>query len=370
MGDQATEYEIIAYSPEFRDRLLLLQRRSWGPDLAGNSNYFKWKYEDNPHGDQPLVYLALFDGEVVGMRGFWDINWQINNDRIPAVCAGDLVVTHEHENKGLFRKIMGFAETDLASRGYQYLLNLSASPVTFLHSLRNGWKVIQPWQTVRLETGPWETIQRTHARMIKLPYLWRLENSNPAQDILKKLHRAMTGNRIGDVVISDESRPDAMAAVAARNASSKAITHGMDADYLRWRFRSPVSEYQFFYLGEDELQGYLVMETRRAGSHGHCAVVDWRGDEPSAKQALIQAAIAATRPAAISIWTVSRSEEDKEILQQAGFHSIDETRGIKRYQPALLIKPLIESTEAHDLLSQQISDPENWDSHMLFSDKY
>jgi hypothetical protein len=72
MGDQATEYEIIAYSPEFRDRLLLLQRRSWGPDLAGNSNYFKWKYEDNPHGDQPLVYLALFDGEVVGMRGFWD----------------------------------------------------------------------------------------------------------------------------------------------------------------------------------------------------------------------------------------------------------------------------------------------------------
>jgi len=370
MGDSATNYEIVAYSPEFRDRLLRLQSRSWGPDLAGNSTYFKWKYEDNPHGDKPLVYLALFDGELIGMRGFWDTNWHFNGSRIPAVCAGDLVVTQEHENKGLFRKIMGFAETDLASRGYQYLLNLSASPVTYLHSLRNGWKAIQPWQTVCLETGPWASLQRAHAGMIKLPYLWRFENTSYVGNALKKLHGAMNGSRKGDVIISHEPRPEAMAAVAARHVSSRAITHAMDSDYLRWRFQSPVSEYQFFYLGEDELQGYLVMESRPAGNHGHCAVADWRGDTPSVKQQLMQAAIAATRPAAISIWTVNRSEEEKKILAQAGFRSIDETRGIKRYQPALLIKPLTDGPQAQDLLSQQIFDPDNWDSHMLFSDKY
>ena len=99
-------------------------------------------------------------------------------------------------------------------------------------------------------------------------------------------------------------------------------------------------------------------------------MVDWRGDDQSVKRLLMQAAVAATRPAAISIWTVNRAEEDKAILLQAGFHPLDETRGMKRYQPALLIKPLTEGTDAQDLLSQQLSAPGNWDSHMLFSDKY
>ncbi len=66
------EYELLKYRPELKEQILKLQTHLWSlwsPDLALNRAYFEWKYDQNPYIDQPLIYVALCNGEVVGMRG-------------------------------------------------------------------------------------------------------------------------------------------------------------------------------------------------------------------------------------------------------------------------------------------------------------
>ena len=364
-GDEAANYEIIRYAPEFREQLLHLQQRSWGPEPALNARYLAWKYESNPFDQQALIFLARQGETVVGMRGFWSTGWYLDGEPLPAVCAGDLVVSPEHESQGLFRRIMTFAEAELRQAGYRYLLNLSASPVTYLRSIRSGWKSVQPWQSVRRETGPWATIQRFHQGVRKLPLMWRYENSDYAHKLVGGLYPQAIRRLPAGISESDAPRVDAMAALAATEAPQP-IAHAFDRDYLQWRLGNPMSRYRYFYAGDQKLSGYLILQQDRRRSSGHCAIVDWRGSDPSVRRQLLEAVTATVRPAAISTWTAGRSEDDKALLTQAGFESVDDSRGIKAYRPSLLLKPL----SADKTIDPRLLTPENWHFSMLFSDRY
>ena len=70
-------YRFTRYQPKYREEIVRLQSVLWGPDLALNAAYLTWKYEQNPYLDEPLIYLALENERVVGMRGFYGTQWQI-----------------------------------------------------------------------------------------------------------------------------------------------------------------------------------------------------------------------------------------------------------------------------------------------------
>jgi len=76
------EYEILKYRPEFKEHLLELQTHLWSPDLALNRAYFEWKYDHNPYINPPLIYIALYNGQVVGMRGLMGAAWQREGGRL------------------------------------------------------------------------------------------------------------------------------------------------------------------------------------------------------------------------------------------------------------------------------------------------
>jgi hypothetical protein len=92
------EYEIQKYRPEFRDQVLALQTHLWGPDRKANSAYLSWKHAQNPYVEEPLIYLVLCEGTVVGMRAFFGARWQIGEpgQTFPGLCGGDMVVAPEH----------------------------------------------------------------------------------------------------------------------------------------------------------------------------------------------------------------------------------------------------------------------------------
>lgn len=111
----------------------------------------EWKHERNPYVDEPLMYLALNGGRVVGMRGMFGVKWQLDRSGrdLIGLAAGDLVIAPEHRNQGLFTQIMRVALDDLANRGYTYVFNLSASPFTHLSSLASVWRGIGSLKPVR-----------------------------------------------------------------------------------------------------------------------------------------------------------------------------------------------------------------------------
>lgn len=137
-------YEIIKYRPEFRQQVVELLWHLKGRDHARNSAYLEWKYERDPYQPEPLIYLALHEGRVAGMRGLYGARWGAGApDRVCAmVCAADLVVAPEHRRRGLYGKIMDFAFRDLRDMGYEYLVDTSPVPVNFFASLKMGWKSV------------------------------------------------------------------------------------------------------------------------------------------------------------------------------------------------------------------------------------
>ena len=123
--------------------------------MAINAAYLEWKYQDCPYQQPPLIYLALQGGEVVGMRGIHGARWYAGEDAATedVGCAGDMVVVPAHQNRGLFRQINDAAMRDLAVRGHRLVFNFSAAPVTFLRSLRAGWRLAGGYRTVARPPG-------------------------------------------------------------------------------------------------------------------------------------------------------------------------------------------------------------------------
>ena len=70
-------YRFVEYSPEYKEQISALRSRTFGGDLAFNTGYFEWKYEQNPYLEEPHFYLALNGEEVVAMRGFYGSRWQV-----------------------------------------------------------------------------------------------------------------------------------------------------------------------------------------------------------------------------------------------------------------------------------------------------
>jgi len=73
---QYGDYQIVRYTPDHREAVLDLLSLLWGPDAESNAAYFKWKYQLNPYAHRQWIYLALYGGYPVGMRGNVPMRWQ------------------------------------------------------------------------------------------------------------------------------------------------------------------------------------------------------------------------------------------------------------------------------------------------------
>ena len=65
------DYEIQHYHFEFYPQVVDLLKYLLGSDNDNNRDYFKWKYDDNPYTEVPLGIVALYQGKVVGFRGYF-----------------------------------------------------------------------------------------------------------------------------------------------------------------------------------------------------------------------------------------------------------------------------------------------------------
>ena len=183
-------YEIIRYRPEFRDRIIEVQKYLWSDDTVLNAEYFAWKHVDNPHSDDIPIFLAVLDGQVVGMRGLMGAAWQIgrSSETFLCPCVCDSVVIPSHRRRGLLQKILAPAMEDLADRGRSLAFNLSASPIAYFSFLKMGWRLVGPYKPWR-----WQTRSKSIARGVRgfmrgRPGIWRyadrripfIERNDPA----------------------------------------------------------------------------------------------------------------------------------------------------------------------------------------------
>jgi len=374
-------YEVVLYRPEHKNAVLELQAHLWSSDLDVNRAYFEWKYESNPYVREPLIYLGLCEGRVVGMRGMFGMAWEtgVPSSRFVGICTEDSVVLPNHRSRGVTRRIMQTVFKDMAARGYRYLYGLSGAPITILSSLAMGWKNVGPFelQTFRSRRAKWYRLLL--ARVGRTRLVWRWADHVPGRRWAtgrRRLHELRDYPAIcrragrARIVADTAARAGDMAYLIARMDHDGRIRHVRDREYLSWRFLNPLHRYLFLYWEEERLEGYLVLQEYRSRlrNQAQVNVVDWEGTSRDVRAGLLRAALDLCPFPDLRIWTATLSDESKDLLRTAGFRP-PAAASAGSMPPSMLVRSLEAPSSDREwtLGGRRLLDMSEWDLRMVYS---
>jgi GNAT superfamily N-acetyltransferase len=345
--------------------------------MRRNGDYIVWKYHQNPYISEPLIYLAFSGGQLVGMRGAMGAKWQMGE---PATCfvlpyADDLVVEPAHRAQGLHRRIMEFALDDLAQRGYRYVVNLSASKVTALGSLRMSWRNAGGFGPVLRRTRSAMALNGLADRMRRWRFLWRWADdfdrlqraSNGRQ--FRRLHgRLATASRVrGGRSLTVASRPRSreMADLVARLPADGRIRHVRDETYFNWRFANPMRRYCFIYVSGEFLEGYLVLHQSLDFARNLVQVVDFEAEREEVGDELIEALCEFGAFPELRAWSAAMPRAAAEALYRNAF--VDQSDGA--FQKSILVRSLLDDELSGPWMlgGRRIDEAASWDMRMIYS---
>ena len=372
----AGEYEIVRYRPAHKSQVAKLQTHLWSSDSSLAAQYLEWKYEENPYAKEPVIYLAFYGGELVGMRGFYQSRWELGSPRemYSILVADDAAIVPSHRNRRLATLIMRAALDDLARNGHEYIFNLSGSPVTVVSSLAMGWKSAGPLEPISLETGL--NLARQGRRLLKrMSFVHRYAESrflrSPAErDPFSYLDRMSSRKNADAISIEREARPDAMAELVSRLGHDGRIRHVRDREFLAWRFRNPLSVHRFLYWGTSRLEGYLVLKCQHptAPNPTKVRIVDLEGTSASIRSALLDAAIDLGRFRELFAWSATLPDETRNHLSVRGFKPAELDLRARGW-PCVLVRSVSpRPDESKWMLGHyRLTDLADWDMRMLYT---
>lgn len=372
-------YEIVRYEPVFREQVAQLQRHLWGGDVfPTNTAYLDWKYEQNPYIADPLIWLALSSGRVVGMRGMFGSHWEFGSpaERVIVPCADDLVIAPEHRNRGLVAQIMHATVDGVARKEYRYAFCLSAGAVTMLASLASGWRGVGSMRAAQ-RSGAGHLLGRLSAGLRNVPILWRytdkiarfqhrLERPPFARLDRHALRaRASRGTRVR---VEPAPRVDMMAELVRRLGHDGRIRHLRDELYLAWRYRDPLHEYRFLFRESDRPEGYLVLGANRTDPGRGINIVDWEATTPDICEELLRAALDLGDFPQLTIWMATVPSDALAAVSRAGFVPVDAGSRVGS-SPSILVCDTRGSKPTPDMAlgGRRLLDPANWDMRMVYS---
>jgi GNAT superfamily N-acetyltransferase len=97
------EYRIRRFEPGDRGEFCSLYESVF--DDAATTEWFDWKYAENPFVDHVPIFLAERDDRIVGARPFFALGTCAGDRDVLALQPGDTMVHPEHRRQGLFSRM-------------------------------------------------------------------------------------------------------------------------------------------------------------------------------------------------------------------------------------------------------------------------
>ena len=379
-GRRIGDLRIVEYSPEHRDAIAGLQAQVWSPEAALNRQYMAWKYEDNPYGHTPHLYLVLDGDQAVAMRGFYPSCWEFGPQpqRRVFFVADDLVVRDDHRSRGLVNSLMQAAYDGLHQRGIDYLLNLSGGRFTVESSQVTGWQSAGELDPMERRSPSRRRRDAVGRGLARTPALWRYISSRflsrgAGGSAFARLDRrpgTLVGRGGVAVRVSRRAMPVDMAGVVRRIGHDGRIRHVRDESYFDWRFRNPLHDYRFFYVGEPELDGYMILKRAidLGGANPRVCVVDLEAVDDRTRDALLECLTRHDLFEELFVWSATLSGKALDVLSGAGFAATSQ-----RHPAPAMPKVLVRATDATRLAEDwrvegmRLLETASWDMRMLYS---
>lgn len=176
----------------------------------------------------------------------------------------------------------------------------------------------------------------------------------------------------GHIQASTEPRPADMASLVERMERPDKIRHVRDQRYYAWRFRSPLSSYRFFYWQKNTLAGFLVLQKSILPAAGPTHIVEWAATDREVLTELLQAATRDVGFGSMEIWAATLPDEMASSLCEHGFTKVESHLPDTAYRPSILGRCLNTTLldREWNLAGRLLTDLDNWDLRMVYSDQY
>jgi hypothetical protein len=269
---------------------------------------------------------------------------------------------------------MNLALRDLAERGYRYVVNLSASPVTATASMNMRWRNAGKVKSLYRRTLRKTTADLVADRARRLPLVWRW--ADKFSDFSGR-----SGGHLFDRLDACLSVPDQwrdteslfaqraplnreMSQLVARLPTDGRIRHVRDETYFAWRFSNPLHNYRFLYVGRERLRGYIVLQQSPGVTGDRASVVDWEGESEQIRAELLSAAVEHGKFPELCIWQLGASPAAEQLVDHYGFKSVR-----ARQEKSILVRSVRddELNALWTLGGRRLDDAQQWDLRMIYS---
>lgn len=351
-------YDVIHYRSKFMEQVVDVLHYLWGDDHNSNISYFKWKYCENPYVDHPLGMVALYNGSVVGFRGYFPAKWQISpsEDEIIILCPGDTCVHPDHRRKGL-SVIMGNAAIEQYAQEYKIFLNMTSTRISMPGYLRIGFLPI-----------------------VDKAYITRCSMLGSTIYILTRNKKAsMQEARIAfgefdNILVENGPRPHEMAdIVASQKPDGRKIALLQNRQFFLWRFNNKRNKYAFYYCRDDnkELTAYVVIGVSQNNRRGY--ILDCAETKEGSIENILKHIINKRHFDVMSIYNFNLNPTLLQTLQVLSFKTNSLMRMIEsRFvgEVPLFVRPVKPNSIEEDwyIKGLDIRDVRNWSLKPICSD--
>ena len=352
-----SEYQAVAYAPEFKPAVAELLRGLWSNDPTENLSYFKWKYEDNPYTESPLGIVVLHDGDVVGYRGYFACRFEVRgkNGDISILIPCDTCVSPAHRRQGLSVVMGNLAKKKYAGQ-HSLFLNMTCTHKSLPGYQRMGFLPLA------------NKVFLTQASLLGSAKYIRSDRSDVPLD-----RSRVAFGRFGEIEVSAEPRAIEMAAISAEDIHDRGrIRLFQDEQFFRWRFRNPRRKYVFYYLLDgDRLTGYVVVGLSANNRRGF--ILDSAQTNEIAIETILKYITRARHLDVLSIYEFCLEPAFANNLKRLGFSRRGLIRTLERRldgELPLLIRPIQEIFTDEDLFIEGLDarEIENWSLKPICSD--
>lgn len=225
----AADYTVRPYEPADSAGFLRLDRRVWNRNRG--AAWFDWKYTDNPYADHIPVFVAEYDGQIVGARPFVALRLRIGEKSVVAYQPTDTMVDPDHRRSGVFKRMTAHALSAYSDQEPAMFFNFPNQHARPGY-LELGWRAVRPEVTYyRVESpgafadGVTQRAAGALGSALDVYYAGRRRLSTTPTDLT--------------VRVVDGAATDQLATLHGRRQPAT-IHADRTAEFLDWRLASPV----------------------------------------------------------------------------------------------------------------------------------
>ena len=364
----AEAYSVRPYEPRDRDGVLALYAEVFGEQPEG---WFDWKYLDNPATDDPTIFVAEENGELVGARPTLPLEMQVGTERRLAVVLVNPMVHPDHRRRGIFSRMAEYSRESLAGSAPSIAIGFPGEEVKDA--------LVKRHSTFALDVGV----------VVPTPSHFRIQNPGALAATktndrrYRTFARASTPLATGYLALRDALAPspsdltvrrhadpplDALVALADEHPRST-VRVARDETFYRWRFANPSYEYATYTArrGDRLLAAVVVGEpTVRTVSARSVHVTETLplggGDRQQANALSHLLGRVASDYADADMLMAAGTATPERLLRGRGFHSTTSPPLSMLTESEYLVARPLTDGEVRDWTvgGVAVSNPENW----------